>query len=73
MTLLFKHWSEFGDVIIEYGTMKSPQCEKRLDIKSKLIEDFLLRLNFLKIERERYWRYLVKELLFLLSKAHLIS
>lgn len=25
VTLLFKHWSEFGDVIIEYGTMKSPQ------------------------------------------------
>ena len=27
VTLLFKHWSEFGDVIIEYGTMKSPQCK----------------------------------------------
>ena len=27
VTLLFKHWNEFGDVIIEYGTMKSPQCE----------------------------------------------
>jgi len=25
VTLLFKHWNEFGDVIIEYGTMKSPQ------------------------------------------------
>ena len=27
VTLLLKHWNEFGDVIIEYGTMKSPQCE----------------------------------------------
>ena len=27
VTLLFKHWNEFGDVIIEYGTMKSPQCK----------------------------------------------
>jgi len=25
VTLLFKHWSEFSDVIIEFGTMKSPQ------------------------------------------------
>jgi len=25
VTLLFKHWSEFGDVMIEFGTMKSPQ------------------------------------------------
>jgi len=25
VTLLFKHWNEFGDVIIEYGTMESPQ------------------------------------------------
>jgi len=25
VTLLLKHWNEFGDVIIEYGTMKSPQ------------------------------------------------
>ena len=28
VTLLFKHWNEFGDVIIEYGTMKSPQCKR---------------------------------------------
>ena len=27
VTLLFKHWSEFSDVIIEFGTMKSPQCK----------------------------------------------
>merc|ERR550517_1853908 len=25
VTLLLKHWNEFGDLIIEFGTMKSPQ------------------------------------------------
>ena len=27
VTLLFKHWGEFGDVIINYGTLGTPQCK----------------------------------------------
>ena len=37
VTLLFKHWNEFGDVIIEYGTMKSPQCKRVFLCLSKRI------------------------------------
>jgi hypothetical protein len=27
VTLLLKHWGEFEEVIIDYGTLQSPQCK----------------------------------------------